>query len=93
MGLEYILVKYCFCLPLLCEDLFPLEVSCSVKRMYFTDTAALEIRSISLLTIVLHLNVRNRWNSAITQLHKFWAYFQKILVWSSTVLFPQSALT
>lgn len=60
MGLEYILVKYCFCLPLLCEDLFPLEVSCSVKHMYFTDTAALEIHSIILLTIVLHLNVHNR---------------------------------
>lgn len=56
-GLEHILVKYCFCLPSLCKDLFPLEVSHSVKHMYSTDTAAIEIHS---LTMVLCLNVHKR---------------------------------
>lgn len=47
-GLEYILGKYCFCLPSLCKDLFPLEVSYSVKRVHSADTAAIEIPSIVL---------------------------------------------
>lgn len=45
-GLEYILAKYCFCLPSLRKDLFPLEASYSVKHMYFTNTAAMEIHSV-----------------------------------------------
>lgn len=47
-GLEYILVKDCFCLPSLCKDLLSPEVSCSVKHMYFTDTAGTEIYSVVL---------------------------------------------